>query len=280
LIELWNVLFFQPILNGLIILYNFTFHNFGLAIVAFTIFIRLATLPLTLRQLETTKKMSALQPRIQELQKKYAKDRERLAQEQMRLYREAGVNPAGCLFPIAIQLPIWIALYQAIIRVLAVTPDELLNLSRSLYSVPMIYRVVPLDEKFLWLDLSQPDRTMLLPILVAASLWVQQKMTTIPSADPRQQSMNNMMLWFMPMMFGLFALQFASGLALYWVVFNIIGIIIQYLLYGWGGLKPLPAPAKPIEKPEKRVRHGGTGVHRQDRRRSHSEGPRKPRAKN
>ena len=76
--------------------------------------------------------MQELQPKLVEIQKKYAKDRQRLAKEQMALYKDAGVSPAGCLLPMLIQMPVWIALYQSIIRVLATGPEELLNVSRHL----------------------------------------------------------------------------------------------------------------------------------------------------
>ncbi|MEK7281214.1 MAG: YidC/Oxa1 family membrane protein insertase, partial [Chloroflexota bacterium] len=85
MIELWNALLFQPMLNLLVIFYTVLFHNFGVAIIGFTILIRLLTWPLTRRQWESTKKMSALQPRMQELQKKYARDKRRLGEEQMKL---------------------------------------------------------------------------------------------------------------------------------------------------------------------------------------------------
>lgn len=170
----------------------------------------------------------------------------------MRLYREAGVNPLGCLWPMLVQFPIWIALYQSIMRALAATPEDLISLSQHLYSWAVVHQAVPLKEKFLWLNLGQPDNTLLLAVLVAGTMWIQQKMVTAPAADPRQQSMNNMTLVMMPLMFGLFTLQFPSGLALYWVVSNIIGIAIQYFMGGWGYLfgRPATKPAPVGRKTE------------------------------
>lgn len=242
MVELWDILFFKPILHGMILLYSLLFQNFGLSIIAFTLIVRAITYPLTKRQIETTKKVAEIQPKLLELQKKYAKDKEKLAREQVRLYQEAGINPLGCLWPMLIQLPIWIAVYQVVMRALAPTPEELLSLSKYLYNWSFIHKLVPLREDFLWLDLSQPDRTLILPILVGGSFWFYQKMSTVPSADPRQQSINNMMLWMMPVMFALFALQFASGLALYWVTFNIVGIIMQYFI--GRGFKPITLTTK------------------------------------
>lgn len=258
--ELWNVAFFQPMLNGLILLYHLLFQNFGVTIILFTILIRLVLLPLTLRQLRSTKAMTAIQSRLLELQKKYARDKKRLAEEQMKLYKEAGINPTGCIWPMLLQIPIWIALYQAILKGLAASPEELQSLSAYLYSSSLIQGIVPLRGGFLWLNLAQPDTTLVLPVLVGVSMWVQQKMitTATTAADPRQQSMNNLMLWMMPMMFALFTFQFASGLAIYWTASNIIGIVIQYSVTGWGGLRRSATPPA-----GKKVADGTAGIPRQ-----------------
>ncbi len=246
---LWNLLLLEPMVNGLIGLYALMLQNFGIAIIVFTVLVRLATMPLTLRQTRSMKKLQELQPRIQELQKKYPKDKPRVQQEQMKLMKEVGVNPLGCLGPMVIQMPIWIGLYWAILQALAVSPEDLLRLSGRLYSwAPAINQLLPLNAGFLWLDLSLPDRVFVMPVLVGASMWVQQKMTTVANTDPRQSQMNQLMLWMMPMMFAFFTLSFPSGLALYWVVSNGIGIVIQYFVSGWGGLatmfKPKPAPVE------------------------------------
>ena len=116
-----------------------------------------------------------------------------MAQEQMQLYKESGVSPAGCMLPMLVQLPIWIALFQSIIRLLAVVPEQFLSLSRYLYSTwPIVFYLVPLQSKFLWLDLAIPDRYLLLPILVGGSMWIQQKMVTPTTADPRMQAQSRM----------------------------------------------------------------------------------------
>jgi len=172
-----------------------------------------------------------------ELQKKYGKDRQKLAQEQMKLYKESGVSATGCMLPLIIQMPIWIALYQSIMLCLAASPEGLLNLSRYLYPWEFIFPLLPLENNFLWLDLATGDTW--LAILVGASMWVQQKMVTSTSADPRAQQQSRMMLWMMPLMFTFLSLSFPSGLALYWVASNLISIAIQYYVTGWGGLAEL-----------------------------------------
>lgn len=228
-------------LNGLIFLYTLLFSNFGIAIIVFTVLVRILMLPLTLQQLHASKAMMALQPKIQELQRRYGKDKERLSRETMKLYKEQGVNPAGCLFPTLVQFPIWIGLYQSIIQALGATPENLLGLSQHLYpGLPQVRQAIPLASHFLGLDLAQPDPTRLvLPVLVGASMWVQQKMTTLPTADPRQAETNRFMLTMMPLTFGIFTMGFPSGLALYWVVSNLISIGIQYFVTGWGSLTEL-----------------------------------------
>jgi len=256
--ELWNTIILEPILNSLIALCTVVGGNFGVAIIVLTVVVRLALFPLTVRQTQSTKAMQTLQPRIQELQKKYAKNQQKLQQEMMKLYKEAGINPLGCLWPMLIQLPIWIALYQSIMQALAATPENLLNLSQHLYSWAAVSQAVPLNENFLWLKLSRPDPNLILAILVGGTMWVQQKMVTAPATDPRQQSMTSMTTMMMPLMFGFFTLSFPSGLALYWVVSNVIGIIIQYFVSGgWGylrtpsALRPAPPPAEkstPVQK--------------------------------
>jgi len=190
--------------------------------------------------------MSALQPKMKEIQKKYEKDKVKLQEEIAKVYKESGVSPLGCLWPMLIQLPIWIALYQSILKALAATPEELLSLSQRLYSSSYIQSAVPLNERFLWLNLGATDPYFVMAILVGASMWVLQKMSTVPTSDPKQQSMNNMLVWLMPLMFAFFTIQFPSGLALFWVVSNIIGIITQYFITGWGSLfKRAPKAAEP-----------------------------------
>jgi YidC/Oxa1 family membrane protein insertase len=246
--DIWNLVALQPMINTLIVLTHYLFNSFGLAIIVVTILVNAAMLPLTLKQVHASKAMQALQPKLAELQKKYAKDKQRLAQEQMKMYKESGVSPAGCLLPLLIQMPVWIALYQSIMHVLAVIPENLLSLSKYLYSWPVVYSTLPLENHFLWLNLASGD--MLLALLVGGTMWVQQKMVMTPTADPRQQQQASMMLWLMPMMFAFLTLSFPSGLALFWVTSNVVRIGIQYSATGWGGLVK-SAPKKQDERDKK-----------------------------
>jgi len=294
-LNVWDQYIVAPLINVLIVFAIYLFNNFGLAVIALTVLIRAAMYPLTIKQLKATKAMQSIQNELAELQKKYAKDRQKLAQEQLRLYRQSGMNPLGCVLPMLIQLPVWIALYQAIIKVLGAAPEDFLSLSRFLYtSWSPVFSHVPLNSNFLWLDLASPDRFLILPILTGATMWVQQKMTTMPSTDPRQQQQNQLMLWMMPLMFAFLSFSFPSGLALYWVASNVIGIVTQYFVTGWGGLytpkasknsaverktkEPAALPAAtakgPVEvKPAgKEGEHGESGDTRQDSGRSNPAG--------
>jgi YidC/Oxa1 family membrane protein insertase len=228
----------NPFITILLFLYQLLGGNVVLAIVVFTILIRLATYPLTIKQQRSTRAMQELQPELKKLQEKYKNDRERLAQEQWELYRRYGVNPlAGCL-PLLIQLPIMLALYRAIVATLAATPTQLLDLANRLW-VPALSSQVPLSNKFLWLNLAVPDPLYVLPVLVVVTTWLQQKllMPATPSggtgdrqADQTAQISRQMML-IMPLMFGFFSLSFASGLSIYFIASNLIGIG-QYGLMG------------------------------------------------
>jgi YidC/Oxa1 family membrane protein insertase len=264
-LEFFDLILLRPIINFLIVLSHVCFNNFGLAVILLTILVRLVILPLTLKQLRSSKAMSdgmrVIQPKLQQIKKKYAKDRQRLQQETMKLYKEAGVSPLGCLsspmlVSLFIQLPIFIAVYRAIIRVLATTPQDLLGLSGDVYSWSIVHRTLPVSGKFLWLNLGSADPYLLIPILVGVTMWVSQKMITQPTTDPQQQSMQNMMQIMMPLMFGFLCLTLPSGLGLYWVVSMIISVVVQYYIYGWGNLFA-PSPAKQVDKkkaakPEKR----------------------------
>ena len=233
--QLWNLLL-QGMVNSLLFLYNVLAHNFALSITVFTVLVRLITLPLTLPAQRSAKVQQEIQPEIEQIRKKYAKDKEKQSQETMKLYREKGINPAmGCL-PMLLQLPIMLAFYQAIIKALANTPLQMISLGK--FASAGLSHLVPLGSRFLWLDLGYPDTTFVLPILVVATTWIQQKMATPPSTDSQAASMSQSMQITMPLMFGFITMSLASGLAVYFVISNLVGIVIQYFITGWGGLLP------------------------------------------
>jgi len=259
--------FVSLFVNTLLWIYNVVGQNFGVAIILFTILIKVVTWPLNGAQLKSTKAMQDLQndKDWQAIQKKYAKDKEKLAQEQMRIYKEKGVSPFSSCLPTLIQLPVIFALYQSITRSLATTPLALLQLTRSIGSFLDVSALIPLNSKFLWMDLGLPEGVLIpglnisflpngiptLAIIVAITTYIQTKLTTPPNTNPNDQSaaMSGMMSIYMPLMLGWFALTFASGLAVYFVVSNLLGIV-QYAMMGranWRNLLPggnKPAAAK------------------------------------
>ncbi len=234
--EIWDFIILDPLINSMVWLSSILFNNFGLTVIVLTAVIFAVMYPLTLKQMRAAKAMQELQPKLQALQKKYAKDRQKLAQEQMALMRESGTSATGCLVPMVIQMPIWIALYQAIIRVLAVTPEDFLNLSRHLYDWNVVYETLPLNSHFLWINLASPD--YVLALLVGAAMFIQQKMTTPTSTDPKVAAQGKMMLLMMPAMFVFISITFPAGLGLYWLTSSILRVAIQFFATGPGELKP------------------------------------------
>jgi len=262
---MWNELIIFPFTNVLLWIYNAIGHNFGIAIILFTILIRAITWPLNAQQLKSAKVMQDLQKdkEWQDIQKKYAKDREKLAQETMRIYKERGINPFASCLPTLIQIPIIFGLYQSIMRAMAASPGQLLILSRVVSPIlSTLFHInnavlVPLNSKFLWMNLGQPERVYLfgigvpvLAIIVAITTYIQSKVTLPPSTGSNDQMgmTNNMMVITMPLMLGYFALTFASGLSVYFIAGNLVGIA-QYALLGkvnWKALLPgkQPVPQK------------------------------------
>jgi YidC/Oxa1 family membrane protein insertase len=229
--------------------------NFGIAIILFTILIRLITHPLMASQIKSSTKMTEFQQskQWQDIQKKYKDDKEKLAQEQMSLYKELGISPFASCLPSIIQIPIIFALYQSIMRSLAATPGQLLILTRSIYPFLHLGDLAPLNSKFLWMNLGQPERVYMfgvgipiLAVIVAITTYIQSKVTMPASANPNDQGamMNKMMVLYMPLLLGYFALTFASGLSIYFITGNLVGIA-QYALLGkvnWHALLPGQKP--------------------------------------
>jgi YidC/Oxa1 family membrane protein insertase len=239
LTPIWNQLLVWPIEGALLSLTAFT-ASAGLAIIVFTVVVRTLMLPLGLQQIKSQRAMLQLQPHLAELQRRYASDKQRLGQETMKLYKEHGVNPiAGCL-PLVLQMPIWFALYSALINLSSAERD-----------------VAAFQASFLWIpnlahpSTVQPDNPVtwpqvILPLLTAFTQWVVQRMSTMPSSDPQQRQMSRMME-FMPLMFLVFSFQVASGLVLYWVVSNLYSIAQQRFTTGWGTLPILGTPLPAVQ---------------------------------
>ena len=184
--------------------------NYGWGIIGITVLVRLILLPLMIKQTKSTKAMQAIQPEMQKLKEKYAsKDaatQQKLQQETMALFQKHGVNPlAGCL-PLLVQMPILIGIYHAIMRTKAIAADS-----------------------FLWFDLGDKDPYFILPLVAGATTFLQQKMMMAGQENNPQMAM---MLWMMPIMIVVFAINFPAALSLYWVVGNVFMIVQTYFIKG------------------------------------------------
>lgn len=223
---MWDVVIVRPILNLLLLLYKYLGNETIIAVTLVTLVLRVLVTPLMLKQQQAARKQQELRPKIMEIQKKYKDDPQKLMEEQ----RKLGLNPLGGCLPSLVQLPLMIGLYQAIIRALASTPLQLLELPRDIYRwIPSFSSLIPLKSQFLWLDLALPDPLFVLPILVVATSWFYQKLITPPALDAQAEAMNKQMMLMMPLMTGFFALTYASGLAIYFLITNLVGILQYYL---------------------------------------------------
>lgn len=257
--EIWHLLLFQPLMSALVVLLKFL-GNFGWAIVALTILIRVLLIPLTTPALKAQKKMAELAPEIAKLKKKYASDKQKLAKAQMELYKQAGANPAAGCLPLIVQFIILIALYQAFIQVLRVDGAAVVTkINDTVYPFLRLPAEAQINLSFLYLNLAKPDIIRLgsLPIpglfliLAALSQFLSGKMAapavkvaqeeaekTPQKRDDLASSMQSNMLYLFPVMTIFIGYSFPSGLILYWFVFSAFQLVQQYFLTGWGGLTP------------------------------------------
>ncbi len=242
---MWDA-FITVMIQALLFIYNLIGQNFGWAIIIFTVLVRVVTYPLTASQMKSSKAMQELQSSKEwiDMQAKYKNDKEKMAQKQMEIYKEKGIKPFGSCLPLLIQFPIIIGLYQAIIRSLAVTPIQLVNLSKHISDGA---NLIPINSQFWWMELSEPERlpilgvaVPILAILVVITSYIQTKMVTPPTspgAEPAQGAqMTQAMTLYMPFFMGYLALTFASGLALYFIATN-VATIAQYMITGQANFK-------------------------------------------
>jgi len=237
--------FITIMITVLLEIYKLIGQNFGWAIIIFTVLVRVVTYPLTARQMKSSKAMQDLQSSKEwnDIQTKYKNDKEGLAQKQMEIYKEKGISPFGSCLPLLIQFPVIIGLYQAIIRSLAVTPIQLVNLSKHINDGA---NLIPINSHFWWMELSEPERLPILgvavpvlAILVLITSYIQTKMVTPTggAADNAQGAqMTQAMTLYMPFFMGYLAMTFASGLALYFIATN-LATIAQYVITGQANFK-------------------------------------------
>ncbi|MBP3041299.1 YidC family membrane integrase SpoIIIJ [Bacillaceae bacterium Marseille-Q3522] len=214
----WNKYIVYPLSLLILKTADLAWGSYGLSIIIVTILIRLVILPLMIKQTRSMKAMQMIQPELTELRKKYSskdqKTQQKLQQETMALFQKNGVNPlAGC-FPILIQMPILIGFYHAIMR----TPQ------------------LKEEAAFLWFDLAARDPLFLLPLIAGATQFIQQKISMAGVSEQNPQM--KMMLYIMPVMIIIFAINLPAALSLYWVIGNLFMIVQTYFISGPAAKKP------------------------------------------
>jgi YidC/Oxa1 family membrane protein insertase len=258
--NIFNTILIQPLTNGLILFYNLLGGNLGLAIIGFSIFLRLALSPLTRPYMESMKKMKKVEPQLAKLKEKYKNDKTKLLQAQSDFYKQKGINPgAGCL-PYLLQIVVLIALFRVFSY--ALSPDDTINKLNNLLYEPLKFEVEQtINTKFLYLDLTRPD-TFKIPsfpislpgpvlILAALSQFVTAKMMapvvavekkvakkTKTKEDDLQVMIQQSTTYTFPLFTLIFGMNFSSGLALYWLIFSLFQVWQQYRSTGWGGITP------------------------------------------
>lgn len=270
---IFEKIFLGPVINLLVLIFQgLQFLHIpgalGFAILILTIIIRFLVWPFMSAQIKATKKMAELKPHLDALKQKYKGDKKAFAEAQMAFYKEQGINPAGGCLPALIQIPVFIALYQAIINILPGVDGHIDKINALLY-FPQLKLPSTLDPNFFGLNLGiKPSEfgshgffLLLIPIATAVLTFIQSKMTLpkpikkYPADSPKEikekegieESMGQVqsqMVYLMPVMIGYFAFSFPIGLAIYWNAYTILGIIQQYKIAGWGGLSDYVAKFK------------------------------------
>ncbi|XP_074295098.1 inner membrane protein PPF-1, chloroplastic-like [Silene latifolia] len=223
-------------------------YSYGFAIILLTVFVKIATLPLTKQQVESTLAMQNLQPKIKAIQERYAGNQERIQLETSRLYKQAGVNPlAGCL-PTLATIPVWIGLYQALSNV----ANEGL-LTEGFFWIPSLGGPTSIAARqsgagiswlFPFVDGHPPlgwhdtAAYLVLPVLLVVSQFVSMELMKPPQTDPSQKT-SLLVLKFLPLMIGYFSLSVPSGLSIYWFTNNVLSTAQQVWLRKLGGAKPI-----------------------------------------
>ena len=262
----WNFVLVHPLISLLVAAYDLL-HDFGFAIVAVTVAIRLALYPLFVTQIRNQRAMQELAPAMADLKAKYGSDKQKLSQEQMKLYKERGYNPAmGCL-PILLQMPLLLAMYAAFVQTPHLDGETLRQILNPFVPVPVGPGAF-LDLTAHWLPwmstcpavetgqacgLGAPDPWHILPIVAGASQLISSVMfqpsTRPKNIDPQQKMMQSMQYYF-PLITVFIAWSLPAGLGLYWVTTTVFGIVQQYFVSGWGQLprflpflRKFPSPA-------------------------------------
>ena len=212
----------EPLSRLMHLVYDLVGH-YGISIIVFTVIVKLLMIPLTVKQAKSMKNMQEIQPKINEIQKQYKNDKEKMNQKVMELYKEHNVNPMGGCLPLLIQFPIIIGLFT-VLR----TPEE--------YG----FAKEVVDAGFLWMSSMMEPDPWILPLLAGITTFISSKtMQTKPgTGNPQQESMQKMMLYFFPVMIAWMGRTFPAGLTLYWVVSNVFQAGQQMVINGPAAILP------------------------------------------
>ncbi len=245
--------------------------NYGLSIIFLTLLVNILMFPLTLKQTRSTRAMTEIQPEVKKLQKQYKDDQETLQKEMMALYKEKGVNPAGCLFPMLVQMPIWFGLFR-LLRDPLNTSSNNPDAESFIPETSKLYETLSrgTEGTFLGMDLGvSPSEVItadtgfdfvaalpyvLIVLVVLGTAYFQQWQTTRgQKQDSDQARQMQLVTKIMPLMFGFFAYTFPAGLNIYFVTANIFRIGQQALIFKIDG-RPTPPPREPEPEPEETPR--------------------------
>ena len=241
---------FVGLISQALALFHDVLGSWGLAIILFTVAVKIITWPLNAKQVQAARTTQLMQPRLKAIQEKYKNDKELQSQEMMKLYKEMGTSPLGGCLPLLVQMPIWFALYQAIISLananqlgerFLVLPT--LACPSATFEACQAAGLSSMTWPLNFANLGATWPYLILPVLtVVTQILLSRMMTPTPAAgskdDPMQATMKQMNT-IMPLMFGVFALQFPAGLALYWVTNNVLTGLQYFIL----NRNPLPTPA-------------------------------------
>lgn len=228
--EFFNSILYVPLETLLLFLYNLTGENLGVAIIILTILIRIVLYPLMLPTLKSSQKMKELKKPLDDIKKKHKNDPKKLQEEQLKLYKEHGINPAAGCLPLLLQLPILIFLYRVFLNVIA---SEAVN------------------PHFFIFDLSQPDSSYILPVLAAVVQFILAfAMSPIPEkkeekkekkdedfAESISGALQTQNLYIMPLLWFFMLLKLPAGIGIYWVISTLFSLIQQLIVVGPGRLQ-------------------------------------------
>jgi len=226
----------------LLALNKILFNNLGLTIIVLGVLTRLAVWPLFTSQLRHTKAMSELKPQLDEIKRKYKGDQRRHLEEQSKLFKSRGVSPLGGCLPTIVQFVVFILLYQVLFRLLKMNVNThflLWNLAKpDTFNIQQLPIVLPGALVVLTAAATFIQSKMLLPQAAVSKPLSSKKTNEQPGFAEALQASSGQMAYLTPLIMLYIGTKFASGLALYWLVSTVFGIIQQYQVSGLGGLRP------------------------------------------